>query len=70
MRMHICINVDTPQSADNLCKYFELRKDRQNIGPDLDPNHLTLKEFFEKVDFEKISRQAELNMCFQYRNEE
>ena len=35
-------------------------QDRQNVGPDLDPNCLTLmefpKEFFEKVDFEKIGR--------------
>ena len=34
---------------------------RQNVGPDLDPNcfdtlMVFLKEFFEKVDFEKISR--------------
>ena len=32
--------------------------DRQNNGPDLDPNYLTLlvflKEFFEKVNFEKM----------------
>ena len=32
-------------------------QDRQNIGHDLDPNHLTvilfLKEFFENVKFEK-----------------
>ena len=32
-------------------------QDQQNVGPDLDPNSLTLmiflKEFFEKVDFEK-----------------
>ena len=42
-------------SADNLCKQFG-----QDVGPDLDPNCLTmmvfLKEFFEKVAFEKISR--------------
>ena len=34
-------------------------QDRQNVGPDLDPNCLTLiaflKEFFEKVRFEKKS---------------
>ena len=33
---------------------------RQNVGPDLDPNCLTLmvflKEFFEKVDFEKYQQ--------------
>ena len=32
-------------------------QDRQNVVPDLDPNRLTLivflKEFFEKVNFEK-----------------
>ena len=33
-------------------------QDRQNVGPDLDPNHLMLlmlflKEFLEKVNFEK-----------------
>ena len=33
-------------------------QDRQNVGPDLDPNRLTLsvvflKEFFDKVNFEK-----------------
>ena len=32
-------------------------QDRQNVGPDLDPNSLTLivflEEFFKKVDFEK-----------------
>ena len=36
-------------------------QDWQNVGPELDPNCLTLmaflKEFFEKDDFEKISRQ-------------
>ena len=35
-------------------------QDRQNVGPDLDPNRWTLmifmKLFFEKVDFEKITR--------------
>ena len=30
----------------------------REVGPDLDPNCLTLlKDFFEKVDCEKISRQ-------------
>ena len=43
-------------SADNLCKQFG---PRLNIGPDLDLNmfhtlmEIFLKEFFEKVDFEK-----------------
>ena len=46
--------------ADNLCKQFGPDQDLQNIGPDLDPNSLTLivfcKEFFfEKFDFEKKS---------------
>ena len=35
-------------------------QDRQNVGPDLDPNHLTLivflKDYLEKVNFEKKSR--------------
>ena len=35
---------------------------RQNVGPDLDPNCLTLivflKEFFKKVDFEKKQQQT------------
>ena len=37
---------------------------RQNVGPDLDPNWMTvfLKEFFEIVDFEKISRQQKKSM--------
>ena len=48
-------------SADNFCKQLDPDQARQNIGPDLDPNCLTLivirKEFFEKFDLEKISRQ-------------
>ena len=36
-------------------------QDQQNVGPDLDPNRLgtqnvSLKEFFEKVDFEKTTK--------------
>ena len=42
---------------------------RQNIGPDLDLNCLTmmvfLKEFFEKVYFEKISKNHEKLPCRQ-----
>ena len=40
-------------SADNL--NFDPDQARQNVGPDLDPNCLTLflKEIFKKVDFEK-----------------
>ena len=38
-------------SADNLCKRFGPRSGPTNVGPDLDPNHLVLKEFFEKVNF-------------------
>ena len=39
-------------------------QDRQNVGPDLDPNYLTLivfpKEIFEKIFFEnKVSRQQQ-----------
>ena len=38
-------------------KSLNQAQDVQNVGPDLDPNHLTLivflKEFFEKVNFEK-----------------
>ena len=29
-------------SADSLCKQFGPRSDRENVGPDLDPNRLTL----------------------------
>ena len=29
-------------SADNLCRQFGPDQDRQNVGPDLDPNRLTL----------------------------
>ena len=36
-----------------LCKQLDPDQDRQNVGPDLDPNNLTLTEFFEKVNFEK-----------------
>ena len=49
--------------ADNLCKQFGSRPGpteyRISVGPDLDPNHLTLTliefliEFYENVDFEK-----------------
>ena len=39
---------------------------RQNVGPDLDPNCLTLmvflKEFFEKDDFEKKYQQMSKHM--------
>ena len=48
--MCICINVGTPLSADNLCKCFELRLKPFNTLI------VFMKEFFEKVDFEKISR--------------
>ena len=38
-------------------------QDQQNVGPDLDPSCLTLivflKEFFEKVNFEKVSRRQQ-----------
>ena len=30
-------------------------QDRQNVGPDLGPNWLTMKELFEKDNFEKMS---------------
>ena len=29
-------------SADNLCKHLDQDQDRQVVGPDLDPNCLTL----------------------------
>ena len=32
----------TLSSADNLCISFDLDQDQQNVGPDLDPNRLTL----------------------------
>ena len=39
-------------------------KDRQNVSPDHDPNCFTLltmlmKDFFEKVDLKKVSRQQQ-----------
>ena len=41
-------------------------QDQQNIGDDLDPNHLTLmvflKEFFEKLNFEKQSADDKTSM--------
>ena len=40
-------------SADNLCKQFRPRPSLFFGGSDLDPNCLTLKEFFKKVDFLK-----------------
>ena len=44
-------------SADNLYKQFGPRSGRTNVGPGPDPKRLTLwvflKEFFEKVYFEK-----------------
>ena len=43
--------------AANLCKHFGPDHDGQKVGPDLNPDCLTLivflKEFFEKVNFEK-----------------
>ena len=48
-------------SADNLCKQLDPDQARQNVGPDSDPNCLTLmvflKDFFEKVILKKIHRQ-------------
>ena len=38
-------------SADNFYKQFGPRSGPTNMGPDLDPNCLTLCLFFEKVDF-------------------
>ena len=42
-------------SANNFCKQFRRDSAQQDVGPDLDPNCLTLmvfpKEFFENVDF-------------------
>ena len=50
-------------SADNICKQFDPNQVRHVVGPDLDPNCMTLmlflKEFFEKVGFEKKSADFE-----------
>ena len=58
---HSFLASDDLSSADNHCKQFEPRSG-QNAGPDLDPNCLTLmvflKEFFEKVNFEKSQQTA------------
>ena len=35
--------------------YSYIAEIHKNVGPDLVPNRLTLKEFFEKVNFEKKS---------------
>ena len=43
-------------AADNFANSLDPGQARRNIRPDLDTNCLTLKEFSEKVDFEKISR--------------
>ena len=43
-------------------------QDRQNVGPDLDPNSLALivylKEFFEKLNFDKVSVQIQKHDFF------
>ena len=43
-------------SADNLFKQFGPRSGPASVGPDLDPNCLILKEFYENVKCEKIQR--------------
>ena len=54
--------------ANSLELWTQTRTDRnsQNVGPDLDPNHLTLivflKEFFDKVNFEKKIRGQQKSM--------
>ena len=53
-------------SADNLANRLEPDQARKNVGPDLDPNGLTLrwyswKKFFEKIDFKK----KETTKCMQ-----
>ena len=40
-------------SAENLCKHLDPDQDPHNIGPDLEPLIVVLKEVFENVDFEK-----------------
>ena len=49
--------------ADNFCKLIQPRSGSTKFWPDLDPNCLTLmvflKEFFEKVDFEKNQQATE-----------
>ena len=49
-------------SADNIFKQFGPRSGPKKVGPDLDPNCLTLmvflKYFFEKVEFEKNNKQT------------
>ena len=61
--MDLCGRLSDIYFADILCKQFGPRSGpteyRHSVGPDLDPNHLTLSlivfliEFFENVDFEK-----------------
>ena len=50
---------DSQESTITFANRLDPNQAGQNIGPDLDPNYLTLivllKEFFEKVDFEKES---------------
>ena len=41
-------------SADNFCKQFEPRSDRQNFGPDLDPNYFTLLWYSWKYFTKKL----------------
>ena len=48
-------------SADNFCKLFGPRSGPTNVGPDLDPNYLTLwrytcKNFSKKLILKKICR--------------
>ena len=40
-------------SADHLCKNLDSDQARRKVGPDLDPNCLTLFEFPERVFFSK-----------------
>ena len=58
-------------STDNLCKQFGPRSGLTKGQPDLDLNFLTLmvflKEFFEKVDFEKDQQMRKMHAKFSSR---
>ena len=53
----LCLLVATCHILTTFVNSLDIDQDQQNVGPDLDPNCLTLiaflKDFFEKVHFEK-----------------
>ena len=56
-KIHICYNsffaIGELSSADNLENSFDPDQDRQNIGPDLDPNYLCRTHFLKMLILKK-----------------